>query len=702
MSAIKIRDLLNRGTMIDVSLMSDELKKILTEFCEIMSDHGEELKFLRNEIKKFSPKDESSKAIESIKEEIKRLTEQTLKNTQNDRILNDNFGKMMINMERKLAREVKECKDDLLLEMNNKTQEVDGKYIILNQQFKNINVKTETVITKEIAGIKNDIKRINSIIEKKKDQSLELLSQKIDGLEKQFKEKVNEIKEKDDKIDKEIESVRSFAKQYNQDFMDELHYLNGELKELKRLVAEAPQLDIDGQVDTETLVHAIQRDSRRIDNFNEIIVSVRDQNDRISALCKSLAKSFEELQLQIHDFEVEHNSTKMSLINQIDQSFVNTEIIRKDFARVESNIEDVVGNSLRSISSISSTFETLITFLSKITTRPLPKFAQFDDEVLEFQTLFDTVMTQKEYKETTDYISLCLLNKDHINRPVGEFLTSDEIQQLKTPFQTPFIGIPTLDSFATKKDTQIRKKSIFDFNNMHGAEPVVVTKEVKPKTQISDLEMKHSILELQRTIANLKEQMEIVRNAYDTSIANKADTQSVERMLDKVRAINSKLQSSINQMQNNMVNYVLKSEIETLLTNSSKQINQPTNNNNSNSNNNYSSNTDNFGNNMNTNDNFAYNGNNQGNTNNNQGNFLTNENESPISYTTFAEKAGRIKNLMSDGKSSLSTVPIKKALPNLGTSASLRVNSQAYHAIYGYSSQRNNHYVHQRRAHSPI
>lgn len=578
----KIQQLLNEGSIINVNLMSDQLNTILSELCTVISEQNQEIQILKEEIKKYATHDEIISQYESMKSELSKISSETKKNTSDNQILSNAINQMYQKSEEQLHKQIKESKDNLLLEMETRKKDADGAYTIVNQQIKNIWQKVDKDILTEMKQMKEDISSVQTIIEQGKSQSLEAISYKVQQLESQMNENKRIDTENNDIHDNEIKQIKTTLADFQSEMKDEVKCFATEIQEIRRTVVDAPSFDLDGKIDTETIINAIKRDSRRIDSFNEIIASVRNQNDIVSKLFVDLSAIVSQIDEQLHEFIKEHNSTKFSLIKQIDQSYANTELLRNDFIRIENNVEETVKANLNSMNTVSSTFASLYLFLEKLTTRNPPKFPTFDDEVLEFQRIHENVISQKESKnKVTNPFQICLIDKDHEKQKVGEFMTSDAINELKTEFKLPTLSIPKVElNIDTKKSivnylmNEENKanngvKPVTSNVNLHKQSNLTFVNQInnsRSNNEICDTESRQSIMELSKSIVDLKDEFNSIKDTVDKNVnRKKADSQNIDRMLERVKEMNSKLQNSINSMNKNLLNYVQRDEINEII-----------------------------------------------------------------------------------------------------------------------------------------
>lgn len=570
----KIQELLNQGSIINVNLMSDQLNTILSELCTVISEQSQEIQSLKEEIKKNATHDEIDSQYEILKEELTKISNETKKNSNDNQILAQTINEINAKASKQFQKEITESKNELISEMESRKKDMDGANLIVNQQIKSIWQRIDKDISTSINSMKEDISSVQTIIEKGKSQSLEALSYKVEQLENKMNENKKITTETQANQDNDLQQIKTKFTDFQNEVKDEIKFFTTEIHDIRKVIVDAPSFDLDGKIDTETIINAIKRDSRRIDSFNEIISNVRNQNDIVSQLFVDLSNIVSQVQSQLQEFIKEHNSTKFSIIDQIDQSYANTELLRKDFNRIDNSVEETIKACLNSMNTISSTFSSLYLFLGKLTTRNLPKFPTFDDEVLEFQRIYDSTVSDHESKNSrTDPFSTCLIHKDHANKQVGQFSTDESINELKAEFQLPLLLMPKVDLNIENKNSIVncmssekvdnkqnfRKPSNFSYLSSSNS-------DYNSNADLSYAESKQSIIELTKSISNLKDQLDNVKTTVDKGeTKKKADSKNIERMLDRVKEMNTKVQNSINSMNQNLLNYVQRDEINEII-----------------------------------------------------------------------------------------------------------------------------------------
>ena len=555
--------------------MSDQLNALLSELCAVIIEQSQEIQSLKDETKKHATHDEIESQYEILKNELTKISNDTKKNSDDNQILSQSISEIYSKTSEQLQKAIKESKDDLLQEMESRKKDTDGANLIVNQQIKSIWQKIDKDISTSLTTMKENISTVQDIIEKGRSTSLEAVSYKVEQLEKQMSESKKITTENKEIQDNEFQQIKTKFGDFQKEMKDEIKYFTTEIQEIKKAVVDAPSFDLDGKIDTETIINAIKRDSRRIDSFNEIISNIRNQNDIVSKLFIDLSSIVEKVQIQLQEFIKEHNSAKFSIIEQIDQGYANTELLRKDFIKINTSVEDTIKACFNSMNTISSTFSSLYLFLGKLTTRSLPKFPTFDDEVLEFQRIQESITSEQDTKKSIkDPFTTCLIEKEHSGKKIGQFSTEESITKLKAEFQLPYLTIPKVDlnhdtkhsimNYVNKDEVQSNQTS-----NPSSNQSSFINSSKSDHNSNANLcyaESKQSIIELTKSISGLKEQIDSVKLTVDKGESKKlADSKNIDRMIERVKEMNSKVQNSINSMNQSLMNYVQRDEINDII-----------------------------------------------------------------------------------------------------------------------------------------
>jgi hypothetical protein len=313
----------------------------------------------------------------------------------------------------------------------------------------------------------------------------------------------------------------------------EFRELRVDLKELRHMIVDAPTIECEnGIADTEAIVRAIQRDGRRLDNFNEIIMTVRDEHNSMRALFGSLNAAVERIQLNIVDFVNDSNRTKTELINFSKETRQSTKETSRKVMKCSADVGFVIDATITGMNLISNTFLQIFSFLSKITTRPLPIFGSFDDSLLEFQRLSDATSAQ---------------NEKYDDEQKTRDLSPPRDLDLDPTFQLPSVEIGPAGFSAPRAPIQATERTTGEF------------------LSCVDAEMRQTLVALESKLDRSLSELSEFQGALEQRLSQKADFVTVERIMEKVRGTLQQLREKQRQVQNALVFCIQRDEAEALV-----------------------------------------------------------------------------------------------------------------------------------------
>lgn len=556
MSAQRIKEILNDHTIIDYNLMSDSLSNILIELCSIITNQEKEFEFIKSEMAKFAIKSE-------IEEQLKRsnnssnIATNDLSNVMGsvnakfDQISNliDSNNKTIENKFQNMEKQINEKTDQ-------KISELQGEYFITSQQIKDLTnyFKNQKILIEDNT---NNINKINEILKQDPDQTVDIVAGKVNDLAQKVEEIKNEIKINNLASTSQIEENQQTFQQFQDSTKTEIAQLGNSIKELKKIIVEAPSIEFDGAVDTEALMRAIQRNSRRLDSFNQTISSLRDDNQEVRNLFIELANCFQKLQFNLLDFVKEHNKTKKDIIAVFDENSQKIKHLKATVSLSSNNMKKVIEASLKGINQISTSFSQIVSFLGTITSRSLPLLGDFDDNVLEYQHLLDSLTDYNEKMEEA--------NKKESQK---ECMTvSDNV------FKVPIVTIPDLKTILSRTapppaaTTSQANQSVKSENNAPANLPRTAGLAA-PQSAVIDIGLMQEVREMKDRLDESLSTMTNLSETIDGKIENKVDNAQMERVVDKLRTMVNKLRDQMTSQTKLLSTYVQKKEIEQIVQNS--------------------------------------------------------------------------------------------------------------------------------------
>jgi len=410
---------------------------------------------------------------------------------------------------------------------------------VLSQQVKELSAANSSS-KKALTGLRDDITGLKSVVNQGKDQSTEVVGQRVSAVEQSLTKLTAEIKERDLKTEAATHQHGRHSEAFEREFRGELHGVQVELQEVRRLIADAPSFDVDGVLNTETLIRAIQRDSRRIDNFNETFVAVKDENEIMRACMAQITECIQDLCTELESFVGEHNTVKAVLIHQVDRCFINAESVRGEVRECRRNVTDLVDVTSNSINSISSTFLQVYQFLHRITTKAIPLFQSFDDQLLEFQRLSDKVQGEADDEaKSAEILDHVLIDQRNRTRGMSLVLTEETAEDLRSEFVIRAIDVAAPDFSSARRRSFARDAT-------SGPRGLVRNQET---VSVREVERDQGMADVRRRLDRLVGQFEQVRTEIEKKVENKADSANLDRIVETVKSISGRAREDVRRME---------------------------------------------------------------------------------------------------------------------------------------------------------
>ena len=558
MSFQKINNLLASGDIINFNLISEQLKNTLIEVTNILQEHGNQITAIQGELMKKATKGDVQDVKEVVEGRIQENVNQIQKMNEDYQENINKTQEIFNNMKEDIQKDIKEVKQYFVAELANKEKEISGDIFVANQQIREINVKLIGQGT-SIQKSQTEIQKINKLLDVGKDKSLELLAIRVEGCENKLNTLMSEHTTYQNDITTRIDEVAKFTNNMKLEFTNELHALNVGMKDVRHMVVDTPALDTDGPIDTPSLIRAIQRDSRRIDNFNETINSVRDDHIALRTMCTSMIKAFNEFQMNVADMVNENNNTRKDILKKADENEKKIFSVSKEVGKMYGNYHASVESFLSGITQVSNVINQISVFLSKLTSRQLPQFLTFDDCILELQQQSDVIAVQNERYE------------EKISNAEKEMKVEKKALQ---DFQLPLM-IVNLPKEKQTNDIELLQTSTPALSKQKGIDVSSEAVSNTSSSQALDIASRHSLQEIQFKIDNILVEIEKIKNSFDEKLDKKADLTVMERFLDRNRLSINKLREKVNETMNAINNCVKKNEIKQyMLHNDSQQQSQ--------------------------------------------------------------------------------------------------------------------------------
>ena len=565
MSFQRINSILQGGEIINYNLISEQLKSTLVEICNLLQEQNTQITSLQNELGKKAAITDIATAKQEMEQKIDQVNrDQQVINNQLDKDIEEVTKKLFdkfIEMDKKFE----ETKNNINEEIAAKEKDMQGDIFIANQQIREINVK---IIghAQSISKSQTEIAKINKALDSGKDKSLELLAVRVESCENKLNRFLSEHSNIQNSLQSQIEEISKIANGTKKELANELHFINVELKDVRHMVVDAPTFDVEGTIDTPSLIRAIQRDSRRIDNFNETINSVKNDHLQLNAMCVDLCKAFGELQVNLQDLVEQNNIQHQDMLRRCKENASHFIDVSHEVIRLSGNVRNTVDSTLSGFSQVSNDFLQLTSYISRLTNRNPPSIGGVDDSLLELQQQSDLITADNEKFEEK-------IKSEESEMTYGNNVLND--------FKLPYVSVNVPQDLAVSdRKTSIYAPTVEEINatnqevnstaNQEPESKPLVTVE-KTNSNVSstpqlDFEYRHSIQGLQVKLDNLSQQLDRYKEVTDAKIERKADTQVVERLLERNRSTINKLREKLTETMNTIGVCVKKDEVDKLLT----------------------------------------------------------------------------------------------------------------------------------------
>jgi hypothetical protein len=533
-----IVDLLRDKAIIDYSLISDNLSGVLSELCEIITKQGAAIDTLRAELPGYVLRNDlANSAAEQtgVIAQLKQDLEAAVKSHQSEMAT---FRESLKKSEELLTRKLTELNEANVRTQKLKFKEFQSEMFVLSQQIKD--AKTETVENANlIRPLTQRLTAVEDFVEQTRKSSLDVVAGKVQNLEREvagFQAVESDHKKE---LDAAILQLQKQNREAEERTQEDIREMGAEVARMKQTIFDSPGVECtNGVADTEALVRAIQRDSRRLDNFNQIIMAIREDHTEIKSLFINLHSAVEKIQVNVMDFVKDANHTKAEVLTLCGETRTASAELRCKVVKCSSDIREVNDATMAGMNLIANTFLQVFSFLAKVTTRPLPVFASFDDALLELQRLSDGISSQNEKYDDEQ--------RQREKSPVQELTLDPE-------WALPLVELQGHQLHQSRQEIALLMQAAND-----AAAPVSLSAgaNLEVRQVIQDLEAK-----FQATVQEFKDFQE----GYGGRINGKADFVLVERLTEKMKRMFTKVRDEQHEIDRRLFACVQRSEAESLI-----------------------------------------------------------------------------------------------------------------------------------------
>jgi hypothetical protein len=559
MSVATIKQILEQGVGIDVLLGEDQLSSILRTVCDLITAHEEDIASLRIAVARTANQTEVMNMISRIDADVKTLQQDLTSECESLHQTRDSFAAETTQRFEQVTNSVTSQKEELRSDFEKRIKECQGDHFLVSEMTKSLH-RSVTEMQEGVAGMREEV------IELKKSAQAQMEAEQgaiqfvrhLELLDGEFKAYVTDAREIQKETNRKVTIFSEEAEKWRKDAVNKFQSMSEQITELRYLVIDAPSFELDGVLSSEAIVRAIQRDSRRIDHFNQLVLSVKEENDRLHDTFNDMSTLLTDFQIAIQTFVIEHNTVKAALINQVDHSYVCSENVRQDVAFCQQSLEEISDVTMKSIGTVSGAFLQLWHILNRMSTRAVPLFESFDDELLQLHRVNEVVMAQKEHRlSRPDLLSQALIKSNNRTTTIGLDLTDDLRESLIHEFSIRLFEVPIHE----KEDGRKRGLSQKRENGQDGDNG----DRSRRMTGSMDLEVRQSLGDLHRKIEKLTQSFERMRGDVGAQIETKAETSHVERILEKVRSMVSTSREDLMKIRKKMTDFIERDDLESLV-----------------------------------------------------------------------------------------------------------------------------------------
>lgn len=540
MSLTRISEILKEGDMINISLISEDLRTTLLEICDILTLQSEKIASLESDIaSKVTSTDITSYQTE-LEEKMKSFCQEMEKERRDQKERLEEVYSRISKVQDSLEDSFEDTKQKILEDADLREKEVSGNMFILNQQVREINVKIlgqQNLISK----CQNEINKINKIIDSGKDKSIELLSVRLEAVEGRFQQFNSDFIEQNNQLRKSIDEIKEIYGTLKDESGIEFHTINVELKSIRQLIVDTPEVTFESDnIDTGAIIRAVQRDTKRIDAFNETLNRLKDEFVDLKTVFTKLNRTFNDFQTGVQDLVQDHNLVKKELFSKVADSVDASIEITRDVEKLNENLQFSVNSGFSMISEVQSMFLQFVSHVTSLTHKPFPYNYKFNDRVTDLQKQNDDSLAFQE--RVQQIIRNC-----------------ESIKQFSSVSVSPF-KIPVYQIQSPSPLSSSLKNSFFlNSEKQHMANGITsIVCQVDNATRNNVATLQKDVNENSKNVKELKENI-------STEINKKVDIHTFERYLERLKDSIIKVNKKTNEIKSQLGIYVQYDELENIL-----------------------------------------------------------------------------------------------------------------------------------------
>ncbi|EAY02640.1 hypothetical protein TVAG_252910 [Trichomonas vaginalis G3] len=390
MSIVKIEGILEKSKFIDGKIVSDSLSNILTELCQLVSLQGNQINILMASKKdtdtvmsKFVPKEEYDEQIQKLKETISQMNSQQ---TEINNSFSNNLKEQVHELEIKM--------NQMQTNANDTTAKIEKDAEFQTTLFNKLISKQETTtktLTEEVNSLKSDVEYFTQEIKSLKNSpvkdvlsQMSIIESRLDAIPEKFNVLENNFRTSNislvTKVNDFISNMSKFEEQVRHELLD-----------IRRMTVDFPTFTIDGKLDTPSLIQAVNRDTRRIDSFNEMISGLGNSFNNLVGKFEQLETHFQNMEYSICEFSNTVQNTTTSLQKRTDLNHEHVKKLGKEIKIVYDNLSTFSRQATDGLAHDATVLTKVLSHFEKISNRPVPVIQGYEEFYNDQNDLFNQI-----------------------------------------------------------------------------------------------------------------------------------------------------------------------------------------------------------------------------------------------------------------------------------------------------------------------
>lgn len=390
MSLLKIEGLLEQSKIVDGNIISDSLSNILQELCQLVTLQGDQIKMLMEN--KTNNDQEMSRFItrEEYNEEMSKLNN-TLSNINTSQLeLKTDFSANIEQQVNNLEAKINTIQNNLTEGDSKIEKDVEFQTTLLNKLFTKHEGQLKQ-FTNDFDSLKGDVEHFTKEIKSLKNSPVKDVLSQIAS----FEERLSKIPEQFDVLENNFRTSNISLVQKVNDLTNNMtkfeEQVRHELIDIRRMIVDFPTFTVDGKLDTPSLINAVNRDTRRIDSFNEMISTLGNNFNGLLGKFELLETHFHNMEYSMCEFSNVVQNTTNSLSKRSDTNHAHVKQLGKELKLIYENISNFARQSADVLEHDTNVLTKIITHVEKVTNRPFPNISGYDEFYHDQNDLYNSI-----------------------------------------------------------------------------------------------------------------------------------------------------------------------------------------------------------------------------------------------------------------------------------------------------------------------